>query len=163
MRKRHWLRAAAVIAGTLLVLTACGDSDDEATTTTAAEEEGEITTVRLSEWEVVPDVAAAASGPVTFDAENVGDEVHELVVIKADGFDSLPLDADGAVDEAQLGDTLIGEIEEFPAGTSADGTFDLEPGSYVLICNITETEPDGTIESHYALGMRVEFAAEEAE
>lgn len=32
-------------------------------------------------------------------------------------------------------------------------TLDLEPGSYVLLCNIIETE-NGQTEGHYRMGMR---------
>jgi hypothetical protein len=36
-------------------------------------------------------------------------------------------------------------------------SFDLAPGKYVLICNIVQTEPDGSIEAHYKVGMRTAF------
>jgi hypothetical protein len=36
---------------------------------------------------------------------------------------------------------------------------DLEPGSYVLICNIAEGE-EGELESHYEEGMRTAFIVE---
>jgi len=35
--------------------------------------------------------------------------------------------------------------------------FDLAPGKYVLICNIVQTEPDGSKEAHYKVGMRTAF------
>ncbi|MDG2112525.1 MAG: hypothetical protein P8N02_07935 [Actinomycetota bacterium] len=58
------------------------------------------------------------------------------------------------VDEAAFPEgAFIGEIEEFAAGASCDGTFALEAGNYVFFCNITETEPDGTLESHFEEGM----------
>lgn len=49
------------------------------------------------------------------------------------------------VDEAATG-TLIGKIEErdLGPGRSASATFDLSPGSYVLICNVS---------GHYKEGM----------
>ena len=36
-------------------------------------------------------------------------------------------------------------------------SFDLAPGKYVLICNIVQTEPDGSKEAHYKVGMRTAF------
>ncbi len=51
----------------------------------------------------------------------------------------------GQVDEAASG-TIIGKIEEsqLGAGKTAQATFDLSPGSYVLIC---------TVPGHYGDGM----------
>jgi hypothetical protein len=37
------------------------------------------------------------------------------------------------------------------------GTFDLTAGRYVLVCNLVQDEPDGTRESHYLMGMAIEF------
>ena len=58
----------------------------------------------------------------------------------------LPTKEDRSVDEAGSGVEVIGEIEEFePAGTMS-GTFELEAGSYVVICNIYDADED---EAHY--------------
>ena len=110
--------------------------------------------VTLSEWEVAPNVAQVGAGVVSFIAENTGQEEHELVIVKADSATALPKDATGAMDEAKLPEgALIGEIEPFAAGQLCKGNFALQAGSYVLLCNITETEADGTKESHVAEGM----------
>ncbi len=70
-------------------------------------------------------------------------------------------DDDGGVDESQIPEEdLIGEIEEFPSGEQRTATFELDAGTYVLFCNITETEADGTIESHFAKGMATTFTVE---
>ena len=55
----------------------------------------------------------------------------------------------GGVDEAASG-TVIGKIEasELGSGASAGATFDLSPGKYVLICNIS---------GHYDAGMYTDF------
>jgi hypothetical protein len=96
-----------------------------------------------------------AAGTVQFAAVNAGSEVHELVIVRFDGEpEDLPVDDDGAMDESALPEEdLIGEIEGFEGGgTTCAGAFDLEPGSYVLLCNIVEEE-DGEVEAHFALGM----------
>ena len=56
---------------------------------------------------------------------------------------------DGKVDEEASG-TVIGEIDQtkLQPGQQASDTWDLEPGTYVLFCNIT---------GHYNLGMRAGF------
>ena len=115
--------------------------------------------VTLGEWAVTPEVTTVPAGQVYFLADNVGPiDPHELVVIRTDlAIDALPTDERGFVPEDEV--DFIGEIEAFSPGTQASGVFDLEPGRYVLICNIVELE-DGEWESHYRLGMRVEFIVE---
>lgn len=107
--------------------------------------------VTLDEWTITPAARSVAAGSVAFAAENVGEEVHELVVVRDVG--ELPI-VDGAVDEAALPEgAFLGEIEGFPPGETCDGVFELEAGDYTLFCNIVEEESDGTIESHVENGM----------
>lgn len=115
--------------------------------------------VTLAEWAVSPEVASVQAGEIYFLANNAGpNDEHELVIIRSDlPIDELPTDERGFVPEDEV--DFIGEIEAFSPGTQASGTFDLEPGRYILICNIVELE-DGEWESHYRQGMRVEFTVE---
>jgi hypothetical protein len=114
-------------------------------------------TLTLAEFSITPDQDTAPAGKIHFAIENAGAEVHEVVVVRAGSIADLPLDGDGALDEAALEEgTLIGEVEGFPAGETCDGTFDLAAGAYVLLCNIVEEE-DGTTEAHLAEGMAVPF------
>jgi hypothetical protein len=125
----------------------------------AASADTEVHTT-LREWEIVPDADSVASGAIHFEAINEGEDEHELVVVKADSVDSLPLADDETVDETQLPEgAFIGEVEAFPAGETCDGTFDLAPGNYVLFCNLIHDE-EGTIENHFQLGMQTEFTVE---
>ena len=72
--------------------------------------------------------------------------------------DALPKDADGGLDEDKLPEGgLIGEIEPFASGKVCSGVFNLPAGKYVLLCNITETEPNGEKESHLKEGMHTPF------
>ena len=114
--------------------------------------------VELKEWSVTPARGDAPAGTITFEARNTGEDAHELVVVRADDPASLPLGADGLVDEAKLpAGALVGEIEAFPAKQTCPGTFELTPGRYALFCNILETEADGRKDNHYANGMRARF------
>jgi len=114
--------------------------------------------VELKEWSVLPARADVPAGTVTFDANNTGADAHELVVVRADDPATLPLGADGTVDEEKLPKgAFVGEIEPFPAKQRCTGTFQLTPGRYALFCNILETEADGTKQNHYANGMRARF------
>jgi hypothetical protein len=54
---------------------------------------------------------------------------------------------------------FVGEVEAFPAGGECAGTFDLEPGRYVLFCNLVHEEEEG-VENHFQEGMATEFVVE---
>ncbi len=134
---------ALVAAGVLVVgLSACSGDDSPSVDVT------------LSEWLVNPEPATVDAGDVDFKGDNVGGETHEMVVVGAKDADALPIDSDGAVVEEELPKgAFIGEIEDIEAQSSKTVKLDLKPGTYVLFCNITEKEKDGTIESHFAKGM----------
>lgn len=124
----------------------------------AAEAEVHVT---LDEWSIAADPMQAVAGVVTFEAENVGEEAHELVIARADEPSALPTDGSGAVDEAALGEeNFIGEIEAFPPGQTCEGSFELDAGDYVLFCAIVEEE-NGQVENHYELGMAASFTVRE--
>ncbi|MBK5287215.1 MAG: hypothetical protein JJE46_01990 [Acidimicrobiia bacterium] len=110
--------------------------------------------VTLSEWIVEPDPVTVDAGDIEFTGDNAGGETHEMVVVAAKDADALPTDADGAVVEDELPKgALIGEIEDIEAQSSKQVTLKLKAGDYVLFCNVTEEQDDGTIESHFAKGM----------
>jgi len=112
--------------------------------------------VTLQEWAVVPSVTSVPAGEVTFVVSNTGPaDVHEFVILKTDlGAANLPVDDTGAVDETGAGITVVDEIEDIAVGSAGEVTVTLEPGAYVLLCNIfDETEQ----EAHYAMGMRLDF------
>jgi uncharacterized cupredoxin-like copper-binding protein len=114
--------------------------------------------VNLTEWKMTPAPAQAPAGKTSFHITNAGKEAHEMLVVRAADPAALPTKADGSIDESKLDQTaFVGEVEPFPAASSCDGTFELTAGSYSLICNIVETEPNGELESHYQEGMRTAF------
>jgi uncharacterized cupredoxin-like copper-binding protein len=130
----------------------------------AAGGEGTVS-VTLQEWAVIPAQSSVEAGSVTFEVKNDGpDHPHELVVIRTDlAPNALPTTNEGAVDEEGQGIEIIGEIEEFPPGETRSGTFDLEPGSYALVCNVAGEEGGehgGGGEVHYQMGMFAAFTVE---
>lgn len=144
-------RRLTVIAGfSLIALAAVGCSSS-----------GGDVDVALSEWVVQPDPGSVSAGDITFTADNQGSEAHEMVIVRAASVAALPTDADGAVDEGQIPDAdFIGEVEELEAGSTGTLSENLAAGTYVIFCNITEEEADGSIESHFAEGMHVVFTVD---
>lgn len=145
--------ASGVGSGSASGVAACEDVGN------ASAADSEVHTV-LHEWAVEPDNDSVEAGKIHFEAINEGEDEHELVVVRADSPDELPLADDDTVDESQLPKgSFIGEIEAFPSGETCNGTFNLAPGNYVLFCNLVHDE-EGEIENHFQLGMRTEFSVE---
>lgn len=155
MIQRHRFAIPAILAVGALV-SGCGGAT---VSPSAAAPATSTVNVTLQEFAVIPDVVSIPAGAVTFVATNKGPEdVHELVVIKTDlAIGDLPVDKDGKVTEGVEGVTLIGEVEDIEIDATKEVALDLEPGAYVLICNILQTEPDGSLEAHYGVGMRTAF------
>lgn len=150
-------KAAVFAAVAVLGLTAAAcSSDDEGGDTGGG---GSTVAVTLQEFAVIPAPATAAAGDVTFAVSNVGpDDVHEFVVFKTDlEPGALPTGADGTVDEAGEGLTLIDEIEDIAVGDAPTLSVNLEAGNYALICNIYDESEQ---EAHYQEGMFVAFTVE---
>lgn len=94
---------------------------------------------------VAVNATVVPAGKVTFNVLNVStDTEHEMVVTKLSGPDgTLPYVADAMrVDEEAAGSK--GEVSELPPGEKGSLTVTLDPGTYVLYCNI---------EGHFAAGM----------
>lgn len=161
---RRGTAAVAVAAAVVWSFAAgCGDDDEDE----AAEEAGgEQVNVVLSEWVVEPEPASVDAGEITFVADNQGGEPHELVVVEADSADDLPVADDESFDEEAFGkDEVLGEVEDVASGDTKELTLDLEPGSYVVLCNIVEEEGEmemepGTSLSHFSNGMHASFTVE---
>jgi uncharacterized cupredoxin-like copper-binding protein len=115
---------------------------------------GSSLSVELSEWKITGAnggaLGAAAAGAVEVQAKNTGQAPHQLVVIKTDlAADALP-EIETQVDEVAAGE-VIGKIDNISGGQTKSGTFTLEPGGYVLICNIP---------THYQLGMHTSLTVQ---
>jgi uncharacterized cupredoxin-like copper-binding protein len=103
--------------------------------------------VGLREWAVQPATAQIDSGSVEFNAVNDGDVPHELVVLKTD---TPAADLPQKGDEAEEDGEVAGEAGDIAPGESKPLNVDLEPGHYVLLCNLP---------GHYADGMHADFVA----
>ena len=91
--------------------------------------------------------AKAPAGTVTFRVVNQGTVTHELEVFRTDlAPDSLPVEGS----TASPGLAPLDEVENVEPGLAMDLAVTLEPGNYVLICNLP---------AHYQQGMRANFTA----
>ena len=91
------------------------------------------------------DLATVPAGEVTFVVTNdSAGVVHEMLVapVAADGKQLLYESDNYRVDEEAAGH--LGEVSELDPGATGSLTLTLEPGSYILFCNVP---------GHYILGM----------
>ena len=120
----------------------CGAKKSKATTTEAPS----AVDLKLTEFKIEYSSTKATAGAVTLNATNNGSIQHEVIVIRTDeSADDLTV-VDGRVPEDAV--DVIDEIPEFEAGTTESKAFDLEPGHYVVFCNIA---------GHYTGGMRFDL------
>jgi uncharacterized cupredoxin-like copper-binding protein len=102
--------------------------------------------VTLSDFKIKPAETEAPAGSVTFDLTNDGPSDHTFFMVKTDlAQDALPV-ADHLVQVGQL--DVVAEIDRFGVGTQRSLSVDLEPGSYVMFCNLT---------GHYESDMHTAF------
>jgi hypothetical protein len=167
-----------------LASSGCGSDDDSnasASTAAPATTAGASGTAvfALDEWTVTEISKSITAGQVELSVTNNGDEVHELVIVRAGDAASLPVKADGSVDEEAIpAADVIGEIADIAPGAKAAKTFDLPPGVYLAFCNIVDdgmmggsmdttmgggmphggSGPAGTGHVHFALGMVTTFS-----
>lgn len=100
---------------------------------------------------VTAEPASTAAGEVTFVVTNDGTLVHNFNIVKSelDPAD-LPYDEENfQVDVTQV--TIIAKGDNLPVGQSEDVTAQLEPGAYVLFCNVP---------AHYESGMHTSFTVQ---
>ena len=121
---------------------------------------GAAVNVTLGEYEVTVAPASATAGEITFSIENTGDDAHEFVVVMTDlAAADLPTHSDGSFDEQGEGVEVVDEVDLIAPGDSEELSVDLDPGSYLLVCNFVVPEDDG-LESHFHEGMVAPFTVE---
>jgi uncharacterized cupredoxin-like copper-binding protein len=88
------------------------------------------------------------AGKVTFNVKNdATDLMHEAIMVRTDiAADQLPMGPEGAPDEETL--TIVGAVEDVEVGKGGSFEVTLEPGHYVIFCNI---------DNHFSQGMTKDF------
>jgi uncharacterized cupredoxin-like copper-binding protein len=150
------MRLLVILVGTCLLAfggLACGDDDDDTDTGAGSPQDivssDETATIAVTETDGDIDLQTTLlpAGRVTFEVTNEGPSKHEFVIAKTDlQASSLP-QKEGKVDEEAQGFDVVKEVEDIDSGDTETVAADLEPGHYVIICNVP---------GHYQLGMRVD-------
>ncbi len=136
--------AAAMLALVLLGLVGCSSSDDGGSDGSS----GGGIAATVKDFEISLGADQAQAGSVEFDIHNDGPSTHEFVVFKTDlDGDELPVEG-GEVNEDASELESMGEQEDIASGSDTTLSVDLQPGHYVIICNIT---------GHYEAGMHTEL------
>lgn len=177
MRRRTVLTTILSLTMFALLFSGCGDEDTEkaadtsAPTTVSDGDKGKIVQAELGEdganFFVKSDPDSVDAGKVTFAITNVGKLYHEFIVYtNEDGVKAtdLPikdniadLDEEKIIGEATYAtppivpeDKKPGDADHRirPEGWGAEMTVDLDPGKYILLCNL-----DG----HYATGQATDL------
>jgi hypothetical protein len=91
------------------------------------------------------------AGNVSITADNVGGEVHELVIVRADSLSAIPVKSDGTVNEARIppSDEVI-SIDNVGPGSKKTAEINLSTGTYVAFCNIIDAMQPGTTDMHHS-------------
>lgn len=110
--------------------------------------EGSTVDVTVQDFSVTIAQPSAPAGEITFSITNDGPTVHELVVLQTDDpAGDLPV-SDGKAAEEGHGITHMGEVEDIADGATETLALELDPGNYVLMCNLP---------GHYEAGMFAAF------
>lgn len=169
--------ARLLIIGSTAVLTACGGAQAEPPAPTFSPTEAAVATTApeptpTSEpsTEAAAPLVPSADGQVafkmwdygfeldhsgsdvpgvTFAIDNTGNHSHEVAVYRTELLgEDLPLDGAGDVDETSADLAVVDRLGDIEWQSSQTWTLELEPGNYVLVCNLP---------AHYRRGMWVEF------
>ncbi len=140
MRRKAVVATVAVLA--MLAFASCGSEEP------SKSGEGTQVAITLDDYSIEPSPPTVSAGAITFKVDNVGATEHEMVVIRTDvDAADIPVENHEANEEAP-GMTPIGEVEDVQPGASTDLKLTLEPGRYLLLCNIAK---------HFERGMVTEF------
>ena len=126
-----------------------GDTENEPTTAPAATTPAAATKVSVvmgkpDEFSLSAIPAKAKAGELTFNVENKGTILHEMVVVPSAGGAAALRQADGTATE----DGAPGEVPDVEPDKGGTLTVTLPAGQYVLLCNLP---------GHYAGGMHAPF------
>lgn len=137
-----WFKAASVLLALVAALSACAAQPAGPAGPTTVN-------VELSTYGIKPSTNTVKAGDVVFKVTNTASDIqHEFLVVKTDeAIANLPYDTtENHVPEDKI--NSLGEVAELDPGKSGELKLKLEPGKYILMCNIA---------THFKAGMAVPF------
>ena len=149
MPRRYAPLVLALFAIALFVV-ACGDSG-----------EGGKVTVTLKDGSITLDPASLPKGPVEFTIKNDGQKQHSLLIIKTSIPPAeIPKKNDGSADTGAADVDVQHEVDEIDDGDDTSRTYEMDPGTYVLISNKVQEE-NNVKTADYSQGMYTSFTVTE--
>ncbi len=126
----------AALAGVLAIaVTSCGGSGSGGGAT------GDVV-VTMKDFSITATPGTLPAGDIAFAIQNDGPSAHEFEILRSDDApDQLPVE-NGSIPADRI--DLVDEAEDIAPGTNTSLSVNLEPGSYVLVCNLP---------THYEAGM----------
>lgn len=129
------LMRALLVGSLVFAVVACGGSSTESDS-----DSGSLVETVVKDGSIAVGRSSVPTGGVSFEISNEGTIVHEVEVFAGSETD-LPVDL-GVADTTGL--TLLDEVEDIIPGGNVNLNLDLDPGDYVIICNLP---------GHYQMGM----------
>ena len=118
--------------------------------------------VTLAEWSITTDPNTVPKGPIEFTIKNNGQKQHDLVILRTNiPPDQLPTKSDGSVDTGATDIKIEHTVDAIDSGDTTGRTFQMDPGTYVLISNLVDDE-NGTKTAQYGRGMHTSFTVTES-
>jgi hypothetical protein len=118
--------------------------------------------VTLSDGSIITDPPTIPKGTVEFTLKNNGQKTHDLVILRTNiPPDQLPTKSDGSVNTDAADITLEHTVDAIDSGDTTGRTFQMEPGTYVLISNLVD-DNNGTKTAQYGQGMHTSFTVTES-
>lgn len=144
-------RTIAITFIATLLLSACGgDGNTSTTVKTITSETSDATSsiVALKDFEIEPEFTSISAGAIIFEVVNRGALDHEFIIVRTDtDFDKLPINsAVVPLNSASFNGVILRNTKILKSQEMESFKVALEPGRYVLLCNIP---------GHYELGMRI--------
>lgn len=92
--------------------------------------------VTLNDVAIELEATEVLSGRISLEIRNEGDLTHEVEVFSGATLGEIPPVKRSVADTSGL--TLVDEVENILADSNASLVIDLEPGTYLVICNLPE-------------------------
>jgi uncharacterized cupredoxin-like copper-binding protein len=144
---KTWSRSGPRLAALAALLALAAGAAGCASTTGGTARGAELVSVNERDFAISASPNVVEAGDVVFRDDNHGPDAHELIVARTPGSPGihLPFRSDGlTVSEERLKRAIVGALEPGEAGSVRELHVRLEPGRYVLFCNMA---------GHFMAGM----------